>query len=233
MLSHQITQHSLQQVQILVQHRHGGQPLRRILDACPGLAQVADVFCQLGIAGVLAIGAQNKAATAALLLGAHQLLQARAQCVALVLRNLLRNADMVILRQKHQQTTSNADLRGQACTLGANGVLDDLYQQGLTFKDLLFNRHLGLVLAGKHGGFTALLALPDIGHMQKRSALQSDVDECRLHAWQHSGHLAQIDVTDQPTLQRPLHVQFLHRTALDNRDPRFLRRPVDQNILLH
>jgi hypothetical protein len=46
-------------------------------------------------------------------------------------------------------------------------------------------------------------------------------------------HLAQIDIADQPALQRPLHVQLLDRTVFHDRDARFLRRPVDQNILLH
>ena len=84
---------------------------------------------------------------------------------------------MVILRQKHQQTACNADLCGQTCALGTNRILDDLHQQGLAFKDLFFNRHLGLVLARKHRGFTALLALPDIGHMQKGCSLKPDIDK--------------------------------------------------------
>lgn len=140
---------------------------------------------------------------------------------------------MVVLRQKHQQPTCNTDLRGQACTLGSNRVLDDLNHDGLAFKHLFFNRYQGLILARKHGGFAALLTLPHIGHMQKGRSLKANVDKGRLHARQHARDFAQIDVADETPLQRALHVQLLHRAVLDNRYPRFLWRPIDQNILLH
>ena len=56
---------------------------------------------------------------------------------------------MLILREKHQQTACNADLRGQTRTLGANRVFDDLHHQRLAFKNLFFNRQdrsrIGLV----------------------------------------------------------------------------------------
>ncbi|MPN00155.1 hypothetical protein SDC9_147349 [bioreactor metagenome] len=216
-----------------MQHRHHGQLLRRILDARPGLAQITDVIGQLGIAGFLAIGAQNEAAAPATVLGADQLLQTGPQGVALVLGNFLGDADMVVLRQKHQQTPRNADLCRQARTLGTYGVLDDLHHDGLPLEHLLFDGCHRLVLAREHRGFAVFLTLPDIGHMQKGRTLQADIDEGGLHAGQHARDLAQIDVADEPPLQRALHVQLLHGTILDNRHPRFLRRPVDQNILLH
>jgi len=140
---------------------------------------------------------------------------------------------MVVLGQKHQQAPGNADLRGQTGTLGPYGVLDDLHHDGLAFEHLLFDGCQRLVLACKHRGFAAFLTLPDIGHMQEGSTLQADIDEGGLHAGQHARDLAQIDVADESPLQRALHVQLLHGTILDNRHPRFLRRPVDQNILLH
>jgi hypothetical protein len=54
------------------------------------------------------------------------------------------------------------------------------------------------------------LRLPDVGHVQEGRALQADVDEGRLHAGQHARDLAQVDVADQPALQRAFDVQFLH-----------------------
>ena len=75
--------------------------------------------------------------------------------------------------------------------------------------------------------------LPQIAHVQEGRALQPDVDEGRLHARQHARHLAKVDVADQATLQRALDVQLLHRAAFDDGHARFLRRPVDENFLLH
>jgi hypothetical protein len=75
--------------------------------------------------------------------------------------------------------------------------------------------------------------LPHIGHMQEGGALQPDVDEGRLHARQHARHLAQVDIAHQAALERAFDVQLLHRAVFDHRDPGFLGRPVDQNVLLH
>jgi hypothetical protein len=67
--------------------------------------------------------------------------------------------------------------------------------------------------------------------VQEGGALQADVDEGRLHARQHARHLAQVDVADQPALERALDVQLLHRAVLDQRHAGLLRRPVDQDVL--
>ena len=139
---------------------------------------------------------------------------------------------MVVLGQKHQQAACNADLRGQARALGANGVLDDLHHQRLTFKHLFFNGQLRLGLAGKGWWLPIRLTVPHIGHMQKSRTLQPDVDERRLHARQHARNLAQVHVAHQPTLQRALDVQLLHRPVFHDGHAGFLGRPVDQNVLL-
>jgi hypothetical protein len=76
-------------------------------------------------------------------------------------------------------------------------------------------------------------ALPQVGHVQEGRALQADVDEGRLHARQHARHLAQVDVAHQAALQRALDVQLLHGAQLDDGHAGFLRRPVDQDVLLH
>ncbi|MNT02373.1 hypothetical protein D3C72_1368670 [compost metagenome] len=203
------------------------------LDPLPYLAQVGDVFGQFFVGGILAVGAQDEATATTRFGRAHQRLQPRAQGVALVLRNLLRHADMVVLRQKHQQPPRHADLRGQARTLGADRVLDDLHHDRLAFEHLLFNRHLRLALACKHRRLSAFLALPHIGHMQEGRTLQANVDERRLHAGQHARDLAQVHIADQAPLQRALVVQLLHGATFDDGHAGFLWRPVDQNIVLH
>jgi hypothetical protein len=109
-LAGHVAQHALQQAQILVQQRHRRHARGQLADARPGLAQVGDVFGQLGIARILAVGAQDEAAgvlrhhAAAVGRGGSldQRLHARAQRFAQVRRDFLRDADMVVLRQEDE-----------------------------------------------------------------------------------------------------------------------------------
>ena len=126
-----------------MQQRFGGQLERGVLDAGPGLAQVGDVIAQFLVAGVFGVGAQDEAAAGL----AHQSLHPLAQALALLGRDFLRHADVVVLRQKHQVTAGDADLGGQPCALGADRVLNDLHHQRLPLEDLLFNRHQRLAAA--------------------------------------------------------------------------------------
>ncbi|GAC1534258.1 MAG: hypothetical protein NVS2B4_14580 [Ramlibacter sp.] len=43
----------------------------------------------------------------------------------------------------------------------------------------------------------AHLGRVQVGHVQEGGAFQADVDEGRLHAGEHAGHLAQVDVAHQ------------------------------------
>ena len=219
-----------------MQHRSGGQLERRAFDACPGLAQVSDVFGQLSVRGVFAVGAQNKTAHVA-----RQRLDALAQLFALAGGNFLRHADVLVLRQEHQQPPGNADLRRQPGALGAHRILEHLHHQRLALEELLFNR-----LQRRHGwrarcarrvrfrlGMAAVDAAHQVGDMQKRRPVQADVDKGRLHARQHAHDFAQVHIADQAALQRALDLQLLHRAVLDHGDPGFLRRPINQDVLLH
>ncbi|OQC01913.1 MAG: hypothetical protein BWX79_02862 [Alphaproteobacteria bacterium ADurb.Bin100] len=231
-ITHHVPQYPLQQVEILVQQGQGWLTDRRILDPRPGLAQVGHVLGQFSVAGILAVGAQDEAA--ARLTG--QRLQARTQRLPLRGRDLLRDADVVVLRQEHQQAPGDADLGGQPGALGADRVLDHLHQQDLTFEHLPFDRQGARIRPRRTGGFalagTGAKGSHEIGHVQEGGALQPDIDEGRLHAGQHAHNLAEVDVAHQPALQRALDMQLLHRTMLDHGHAGFLRRPIDQNFLL-
>src|SRR5690606_34577587 len=114
----EVAQHPLNEVEVLVEQRAGGRLEGPFTDAAPGLAQVGDVGCQFVVARVFGIGAQDETARARSPLAAlsltQQLQHARAQLLALLGRAyLLRDADVVVLRQKDQQAPGNADLRGQ------------------------------------------------------------------------------------------------------------------------
>ena len=148
---------------------------------------------------------------------------------------------MVVLWQKNQQTARNADLRRQPRALGSNRVFQNLNHHSLPFKQLLFNRVKRCQDWRRRSGcerrtgfsMPAVDTAHQISDMQKGGPVQTDVDESRLHARQHPRHLAQVDIANQATLQRALNLQFLHRPLLNHGNPGFLRRPIDQDILLH
>jgi hypothetical protein len=67
---------------------------------------------------------------------------------------------------------------------------------------------------------------------QKSRAFEADLDKGRLHAGQHTHHLAHVDVADDATAAGTFDVQFLHHALLHQRHPRFHRGDVDQ-IVIH
>jgi len=69
--------------------------------------------------------------------------------------------------------------------------------------------------------------------MQKSRTLQTDVDESRLHAGQDPCHFSKVDVAYQTAFEGAFDVQFLHGARFNHGDPRFLGRPIDENVLLH
>ena len=196
-------------IQILVQQRARRGLKALLADRGPGFAQVGDVGVQLFVGGVFGVRAQDEAARArapflAFAL-AQQLQHAGAQLITQLGRtDFLRDADVVVLRQEHQQAAGDADLRREARALGADGVLEDLHHQGLAFVQALFNGR-GVVGRPDTAPLARVLAV-QVGHVQKRCTLQADVNEGRLHARQHARHAPRVDVTDQAALQRALDV---------------------------
>jgi hypothetical protein len=118
---------------------------------------------------------------------------ARAQRLALgFLLDLLRDADVLVLRQVDQHAAGDRDLGRQARALGADRILDHLHGQHLAVEQDLLDRvgrhcccHCAAIAAVVGTGF------PDVGHVQEGGALQADVDEGRLHARQHPHDLAE------------------------------------------
>jgi len=137
----------------------------------------------------------------------------------------LRDADVRILGEIDQQPPGDRRLRGKPRALAADGVLHDLHQQRLPFGEDLLDGALRLAVGRTRR--------PDVGDVEERRARQPDLDEGRLHSREHAAHAAQIDVADQPAAGRALDVQLLHRALLGHRHPRFLRRDVDEDLLVH
>jgi hypothetical protein len=197
-----------------------------VADGRPDLAKVGDVVGKLLVGGFLGDGAHDEAAA---LVGRDHAGHARAQRFTIdLVADLLRDANVRVLRQIHQRAAGDADLRGKTRALGADWVLDDLHHQRLAFEQRLLDRDL---LRGRR--VLGVARVPDVGYVQEGRALQADVDEGRLHAGQHAHHLAEVDVADQTTRERALDVEFLDGGLLDDGHARFLRRDIDEDVFGH
>ena len=153
----------------------------------------------------------------------------------------MRDADVIVLRQEHQQAARNTDLPRQARALASHGLFENLHHQCLPLEELSFDRLHGRRRRRRQRSgrlriavcMAAIDAAHQIGHMQKSGAVQSDIDKCRLHARKHTHHLTQVHIAHQTALKRAFNLQFLHRAVFNHGNPRFLRRPVNQDVLLH
>ena len=225
LLGRHVAQHALREVQVLVEQRRRRHLARAGVEVAPELGQVVDVVLHLALGGGLGHRADDEAAGQPL---GQQLLQLVAQHLALgLVLDPLRDADVRILRQVHEQPPGEAHLRRQPRALGADRVLDHLHQQRLALvQDLLDRARVGAAVA-------VLPMLPDVGDVQERGALEADLDEGALHAGQHARDAAEVDVADQPARARALDVQLLHDALLEHRDARLLRRHVDEDLVAH
>ena len=66
--------------------------------------------------------------------------------------------------------------------------------------------------------------------MQKTGALQANINKRRIHARQHPLHLALVNVADNAALALALDEKILQHAAFENRNPRLVRRVIDQNL---
>jgi hypothetical protein len=104
-----VAQHALRQPQVLVDELRRRGPQRALADCGPDLPQVGEVRGEIRLGGVLGERAHDEAA---FLLGRQQLLQPVAQLGAAVLvLDLLRDADVRIVRQVDEEPPGDRDLR--------------------------------------------------------------------------------------------------------------------------
>ena len=73
----------------------------------------------------------------------------------------------------------------------------------------------------RRGSALEALGSDDLVDVEEGVLLQADVDEGRLHAGQHVGHLAEVDVADDAALG-PLDVEFDEFAVLEHRDTRLV-----------
>src|SRR5690606_20933302 len=105
-------------------------------------------------------------------------------------------------------------------------ILDHLHKQRLALEeDLLDGDRL------RRGRSVA--RLPEVGDVQERRALETDVEERRLHAGQHARDAREADVAGQAPGACAFDVEFLDRPLLHDRDARLMRSVVDQDLFGH
>ena len=97
---------------------------------------------------------------------------------------------------------------------------------GYWFWDPVENASLMPWLAG-----TALLHSAVV--MEKRGALQTDIDKGGLHARQHARHATLVEIAHQAAAAGALDVQLLHHRVLEHRGARLARGDVDEYLCAH
>ena len=179
----------------------------------------------------------------ALVFGDH-LLAHRDQARALTfVFDAARQRDPRLVGHHHQQTPRDGDIRGKPRALFADGILhhlhDDLFAFAHAIGDL--GRALVIVEARQVGEAAGL------SRAKKSGAIQTDIDERRLHAGQNALHAAKNDVADEAVsaaaalfLQRAVieadrafEEKLLELSFLDNSDTNFPRPAIDQDFLVH
>jgi len=76
---------------------------------------------------------------------------------------------------------------------------------------------------GRHGAC-------DIAGVQKGGALETDVDEGRLHARQDPRYATLVEIAHQAAPAGALDVEFLRDAVFDQRGARLARRDIDQYL---
>ncbi|MNP15025.1 hypothetical protein D3C76_1073640 [compost metagenome] len=203
----QVTQGTQGQAQVLVDDHGCAAGLDLGANLLPQAAQVTDVLQDLFSTCAFGRSAQDEAAGILDVLAFHAVADHLLEAVTLgFVFDLQRNADMAAAWHVYQVARRDRQLGGQARTFGADRVLGHLHHKGLAFMHQCSD------------GFDCrAFTLGNFRRMDERSALQADVDEGRLHAWQHTHHLALVDIADDATALGALDVHFLQHPVFHHR----------------
>ena len=220
-----VPQHALRQGRLDVDGGRRRHLADAGLDVGPQGAQVGDVGRQLFVAGVLGLGAHDESAGFVLGLQRHQPL---AQRVAFrLVADALGNADVRFVRQVDQHPPGDADVGGQPRALGPQRILDHLDQQGLALEQQLLDGGLRRMVAAADA---SVAVLPQVRHVDEGRPLLADVHEGALHAGQHPGDAAQVQIADMAALDAAFDMQFLHDPLGGQGHAGFERSDVDEDV---
>ena len=225
----EIAQHPQHQGQVFVQGGHAGHFVDALLNRAPQAPQELHVGPQGPGFGALRRGADDIAAAEFGAEGVDHLLQALAFAFAV---DLDRDPRYVGIGQKHQKARRQGHMRGQARPFGADGVLDHLHHQVLTFVDQVGHGEAEPFAVAIGGRAVVLQDLgANVGDVQEGGPFQADIHEGCFHARQHPTDPALVDIADQAALADSLDQNFLQHAILDHGDPGFAGGDVDQNFV--
>ena len=139
------------------------------------------------------------------------------------------NAHAVPERHVDQVARWDRDERGQAGTLGPERILEYLNEDVPAFVD----EFADVFGTGRLVGILGVGRLHDVGHVQECRALETDVDEGRLHAGQYARDTAFVQVAGQAHAACALDEEFLQHAVLEQRRTRLARADVDDHLRGH
>ena len=232
-----VAQEPLHEAELAVEE--GGRALARDQGPhlVPGAGEVAQVALEVLPAVARPHRARDEAAAAALL---AQLLQDGLEAPPLlVVHDLAGDAHVLDGGHEHEVAAGQGDVRGDARPLLAQGLLDHLHQHLLAGLEHLLDG--GAVVAVAGAARTRLLLreevlvelLDDVGHVEEGVALLADVHEGGLHPGQDPGHLALIEVPDDPAVGFPLDEDLGNDAVVQERDLRLLGGAAHDEVLGH
>lgn len=212
----EIAQHFLIQRQFAINERPRPRPALLLHDGLPHALQILHVGAHRPHIRRFNRGAHDKAALPPLVESGDRL----AQRLPLFLRgDFDGHANFIRRRQKDEKTRGDGNLHRQPRALAANRVFQHLHQKRLPLAQHIADAFRRLVATAHH-----------IFHVQKSGALQTNINKCRIHARQHPLHLALINIADDAALALALDEKILQHAVFQKRDPRLIRRVIDQNL---
>ncbi len=140
-----------------------------------------------------------------------------------------RDAHAPALRHVHQIPGGQGNVGGQAGALGAQGILHDLNQNFIAFR----NQRTDAFGVRRLDAGIRVTRIENVGRMQKSGAFQADVDERRLHPRQHPRDTAFVNVADQSAAAGALQIEFLQDAILHDGGARLVHAGIDQNVSAH
>ena len=130
-------------------------------------------------------------------------------------------------------------MAGDPRAFAGDRVFRHLHHDLLTFAQKIGDggfRALGLFNESEIVGRVVVVfleILQNVGHVEKRVALQAEVDKGRLHAGENLRHATFVDVAHQRTQPGALHPQLDDLPFIEHCDARLVRRGVDDDLPRH
>ena len=140
-----------------------------------------------------------------------------------------RHTDAVAERHEDQVARRDRDESGEPRALGAERILEHLDED----VGALAHQLADAVGARRGVAVLGIVGLDDVGGVQERRALETDVDERCLHSGQHPRYTSLVEIARQTAPARALDEQFLKHAVLQQRRARLARAHVDHDLRAH